>query len=238
MIKAIFFDLDGTLLPMDENKYTMYYFKLLCDKMSQYGLEGEKLQAAIWGGVKAMYKNDGSKSNEEVFFDYFKTIFGEESLSLKPVFDEFYRNEFKQTINCVGKNPWAREIISCAKANFSYVILSTNPIFPRVATIERMAFVDLNEDDFDFITTYENSCYTKPNPKYFLNILDKYNLKPNEVVLFGNNTLEDYMCATKIGIKTILVGENIIHNAGEPDDIDVIKLSELKDRLLSLKDSE
>ena len=101
-----------------------------------------------------------------------------------------------------------------------------------------MAFVDLNEDDFDFITTYENSCYTKPNPKYFLNILDKYNLKPNEVVLFGNNTLEDYMCATKIGIKTILVGENIIHNAGEPDDIDVIKLSELKDRLLSLKDSE
>lgn len=238
MIKAIFFDLDGTLLPMDENKFTMYYFKLLCDKMSNYGFEANALQSAIWGGVKAMYKNDGTKTNEEAFFDYFKTIFGEESIKLKPVFEEFYRNEFKQTINCVGKNPYSREIVDFARNNFSYVILSTNPIFPKVATIERMEFVNLKEDDFDFITTYENSSYTKPNPKYFLELLKKFSLKPEEVVLFGNNTLEDYACATSIGIKTIMVGENIIHSENESKDIEYIYLNELKDRLLSLKDSE
>lgn len=33
MIKAIFFDLDGTLLPMDEKEFTNLYFELLANKM-------------------------------------------------------------------------------------------------------------------------------------------------------------------------------------------------------------
>lgn len=34
MIDTILFDLDGTLLPMDQDAFTEYYFKLLAGKMA------------------------------------------------------------------------------------------------------------------------------------------------------------------------------------------------------------
>ena len=34
MLKAVLFDLDGTLLPMDQDKFVECYFGLLCKKMA------------------------------------------------------------------------------------------------------------------------------------------------------------------------------------------------------------
>ena len=46
-IKAILFDLDGTLLPMDQDLFTEGYFRLLAEKMAPYGYEPKKLIASI-----------------------------------------------------------------------------------------------------------------------------------------------------------------------------------------------
>ena len=35
--KAVLFDLDGTLLPMDQDAFTKGYFKLLAKKLSPHG---------------------------------------------------------------------------------------------------------------------------------------------------------------------------------------------------------
>ena len=50
MIKNIFFDLDGTLLPMDEEKFTKAYFSLLAKAVAPLGYESEKLINAVWKG--------------------------------------------------------------------------------------------------------------------------------------------------------------------------------------------
>ena len=42
MIKNILFDLDGTLLPMDMEKFTQGYFKRLVMKAAPHGYEPEK----------------------------------------------------------------------------------------------------------------------------------------------------------------------------------------------------
>lgn len=60
MLKAILFDLDGTLLPMDQDAFVNGYFKLLAKKMVPYGYEPEKLIKAIWQGTAAMIKNNGT----------------------------------------------------------------------------------------------------------------------------------------------------------------------------------
>ena len=39
MKKAILFDLDGTLLPMDQTEFTNGYFKLLAAKMAPHGYD-------------------------------------------------------------------------------------------------------------------------------------------------------------------------------------------------------
>lgn len=213
MLKAVFFDMDGTLLPIDEQDFVKAYFGLLCKKVAPLGYKPQKLIDCIFKGTYLMYKNNGEKSNEEVFWDYYLSVYGAEKRKDESVFDDFYRNEFKETKAFIKEeNPYARKIIDFCHRNVTKTILSTNPIFPRQGQITRLSFLGLEERDFDFITDYSNSSYCKPNPKYFAWLLEKYNLKPEEVILFGNNTLEDGDCASSIGIKTYLVKGHIIYN--------------------------
>ena len=71
MIKNILFDLDGTLLPMDMEKFTQGYFKRLVAKAAPRGYEPEKLIKSVWAGTAAMVKNNGGITNEEAFWNKF-----------------------------------------------------------------------------------------------------------------------------------------------------------------------
>lgn len=227
MLKAVFFDLDGTLLPMDENEFTNVYFHKLYEKVKDIGYNKDELIKTVWDGTKMMYKNDGSITNEEAFWDYFVKVYGSEKLKDKDIFDNFYLNEFKTTKNVCKDNPIAKDIVKYAKDKTGIVVLSTNPIFPYNGTITRMSFVGLKEEDFDFITAYENSNFTKPNPNYFKTLLDKFNLKGEEVILFGNNDIEDYMCAKMCGIDCYLVGDNLIIDKDKNINAPKIKMDEV-----------
>lgn len=229
MLKAIFFDLDGTLLPMNEGKFTKLYFYLISESVKEKGYEPQKLMDTIWQGTKLMYKNDGKMTNEEIFWKYFEKVYGKDHLQDKKYFDAFYLNEFKQVKNACGENPYANEIIAYAKEKVDKVILSTNPIFPKDGIKTRLAFLNLSEDDFDYITTYENSFHCKPNPEYFKDLLHKFSLKSDEVILFGNNDVEDYLCAKQVGIDCYLVGENLILHEDTKVEIPKIQMTEIKD---------
>ena len=67
--KAIFFDLDGTLLPMDLNEFVQTYFGLLAKRLPQY--DPKAVIAAVWQGTRAMTANDGTMTNEDRFWSVF-----------------------------------------------------------------------------------------------------------------------------------------------------------------------
>ena len=228
-IKAIFFDLDGTLLPMNEEKFTNLYFGLLTNKVSEYGYDKDLLIKTIYQGTKLMYQNNGPLTNENVFWNNFVKVYGIDKLKDKPLFDEFYNTDFLKTKDACLDNPYAREIIDYCKESGIDVYLTTNPIFPYHATINRMSFIGLKEDDFKLITAYNNSINCKPNPQYFIDILNKYNLDPSEVILFGNNILEDGYCSYKAGIKCYMVGDFIITNNDVNIEFEHINLNEVID---------
>ena len=77
MIKHVLFDLDGTLLPMDQNEFVKYYMPLLAKRFVKYGMEPKALIGTIWKGVEAMVLNDGSTTNEDAFWKCFEKIFNE-----------------------------------------------------------------------------------------------------------------------------------------------------------------
>ena len=90
------------------------------------------------------------------------------------------------------------------------VILATNPIFPSPAQDSRMSFVGLNRSDFDFVTSYENSNYAKPNPMYYSWLMDKFNLKAEECLMIGNDEREDAYAASSVGIDIYVVNDCLI----------------------------
>ncbi|MEE1186563.1 MAG: HAD family hydrolase [Acutalibacteraceae bacterium] len=210
MIKAILFDLDGTLLPMDQDKFANTYFSGLAKKALPYGYESDKLIKTIWEGTYAMVKNNSENSNETVFWNLFADKYGVNALKDKVIFDEFYENEFKSVKRVCGYNEKAKECVDTAKKSGFRVVLATNPIFPETATEERISWTGLNSCDFELYTTYENSCRCKPNPEYYKEILDKINLQASECLMVGNDVDED-MIAETLGIKVFLLTDCLIN---------------------------
>jgi FMN phosphatase YigB (HAD superfamily) len=188
---TILFDLDGTLLPMDQDQFTYTYFKELAVKLAPLGFDPKALAGNIWAGVAAMVKNDGSVPNEEAFWVEFSHIYGETVRNHIPVFEEFYANEFQKAQSVCGFSPESKKIVEKIKKAGCKVVLATNPIFPAIATQSRIRWAGLEPEDFLLYTTYENSSFCKPNPKYYEEIVTKLGLDPKTCLMVGNDVTED-----------------------------------------------
>ena len=79
-ITTVLFDLDGTLLPMDQDVFVKDYFGRIAAKVAPAGYDPKQLIDTIWCGTAAMVKNDGSKTNEEAFWDYAVSVYGDKIL--------------------------------------------------------------------------------------------------------------------------------------------------------------
>lgn len=210
-LTTILFDLDGTLLPMDNDSFTKGYFKLLASKMSTYGYKPEQLVDAVWAGTAAMVRNNGSQSNETVFWDKFSEIYSKEkTLKDKAIFEDFYAKDFGAAKTLCGYNKKAEKTIQKVKELGYRVALATNPIFPKIATESRIRWAGLSPEDFELCTTYENTCYCKPNPEYYRDIAERLGVQPEECLMVGNDVTED-MIAETVGMKVFLLSNCLIN---------------------------
>lgn len=214
MLKAVLFDLDGTLLPMDQDIFIKTYFGGISKHLIQYGYEPEKLINGIWSATNSVIKNDGKLSNEEMFWSKFSELYDRDVRADEPYFEEFYVKHFDKIREVCGSNEKSRSTVAKIREMGLVTALATNPVFPRIATEKRMAWVDLLPEDFALFTTYENSHYCKPNPKYYLEIAEKLGLSPEGCLMVGNDISED-MVAKDIGMKVFLLPMCLINKEGK-----------------------
>lgn len=210
MITTVFFDLDGTLLPMDQEVFLEAYMGSLAAKMAPHGYEPTRLIKSIWTGTGAMVMNDGAKRNDERFWETFSGVYGRDVRVDEPLFQEFYKNEFQNVAKACGFDIRAAQTIQEIKKMGKDLVLATNPLFPAIATHSRARWAGLDPDDFAYITTYENSFHCKPNPDYYREILDKLALQPEECLMVGNDVTED-MVARNLGMKVFLLTDCLIN---------------------------
>ncbi len=220
MLKAILFDLDGTLLPMDIDTFTHGYFRGLAKKAAPLGYEPKKLVDGIWYGTGAMVRNDGHCTNEEAFWEAFSAFYGRDARADSPVFDEFYGNEFREAVVFASPNPEkAQQAVRLARSKAQKVILATNPIFPASGVRTRLGWLGLSFADFDDVTSYETSHYCKPNPDYFREILTAHSLAPEACCMIGNDVQEDVEPAAALGMSSFLVTDCVINRAPTLPDV-------------------
>ena len=210
---TVLFDLDGTLLPMDQELFMKAYFGGLSKRLAPYGYEPKSLIDAIWTGTRAMVKNDGKENNETVFWKAFADIFGERVYGDLSKFEDYYVHDFDGVAKSCGFAPEAREIVDHLKVRGMRVVLATNPLFPSIATEKRIAWAGLDPKDFEFFTTYENSCHCKPNLDYYRDILRTIGVSAEECLMVGNDVDED-MVAQELGMKVFLLTDCLINKSG------------------------
>lgn len=211
-IKAVLFDLDGTLLPMNQDKFIKKYFSEITAFLVENGeYDPSVLTGTILKGIEAMIRNDGTKTNESAFWQTFVCAYGEEKKTKDyPLFERFYEERFINTKTECWFSEKSKEIVDYLKKQSVKVVLATNPVFPCVATNARIAWAGLKLDDFELVTTYENIGYCKPNPQYYIDIAKRIGVEPAECLMVGNDTSDD-LSAKRAGMDVFILTDCLIN---------------------------
>ncbi len=199
---------------MDNDEFTRGYFKLLAAKLAPLGYEPEELVNAIWDGTAAMVKNDGSRTNEEAFWNRFVAVIGERGLRDRPVFEDFYMNDFQKARTFCGFNEKAKQVVELVRSRGMIPALATNPIFPHYATENRIRWAGMEPEDFALVTTYEDSVHCKPNPEYYRDVTATLGVDASECAMVGNDA-DDDMVAETLGMRVFLLTDFLINHSGK-----------------------
>lgn len=202
-IKAVLFDLDGTLIFHDQSLFLSEYFKSISAFVKTRGLDSERFINSTTAATMLVLNNDGSSLHKDLFWREFFKAYGKSELTADEIIsvsDEYYLTEFKALRQIATANPNAKRAVDLAHKNGRKVVLATNPVFPMTAQLERLSWSGLCESDFDLITSYENSSFCKPNPEYYFEICRKIGVAPENAFMIGNDEREDMKGSSEAGL--------------------------------------
>jgi FMN phosphatase YigB (HAD superfamily) len=180
-----------------------------------------------------MLKNDGRALNSDVFYGTIKNMSGLGADKLLPHMEAFYSNQFKRVRACTRAERKIALVIDELKQKGYRLIIATNPLFPRIATDQRIAWAGLSPDDFEYVSYYDNSSWCKPSLGFYTEILEKLSLDASECYIIGNDVVED-MSAVALGFKGFLVLDHVIGDIERAPECDRGNYSELLDFARSL----
>jgi FMN phosphatase YigB (HAD superfamily) len=201
-VRAILFDLDGTLLHNDMDEFLPPYFELLTARFAHL-FPPEAFMAHLLSATEHMLANDGRRTNEQVFADAFYPAIGRRPEDLEPIFHGFYANDFPKLKAYTRTKPEARRVVQQAFDLGCNVVVATNPVFPALAVEHRLQWAGIADLPFDLVTSFENSCATKPNLLYFEGILETLGHRPEVALVVGDEDMD--MVAGNLGCRTFLV---------------------------------
>jgi FMN phosphatase YigB (HAD superfamily) len=207
MIKAVLFDLDDTLLGNEVDTFMKQYFALLGDYARPY-LDRQQFLACLVQSTRATIANvDPALSNADVFWATFEALTQLRRAEMEPFFVGFYEREFPRLRSATRVRPEAEPLVSRAFEAGLQVVIATNPLFPRTAIEQRLAWAGVPVDRYPYalVTTYENMHAAKPQPAYYREILDTLDVEPGEAIMVGDDWGNDIVPAAGLGLATYWV---------------------------------
>ncbi|MBS1958192.1 MAG: HAD family hydrolase [Bdellovibrionales bacterium] len=200
--KHLLMDLDGTLIHSGNFLVHLEFIGRILPLMKQH-----RGWRAAWSSLKqgqdALKLKSKEKTNHERLIDIF-----EKNLSLprekaeKHLFDSLLK-VFPKLESHFGKIPGAAKFIEWARDHYT-LTLATNPVWPVELAHMRMRWGGIDPDYFNSITTSDRMHACKPDPEYYLEILEQEKFQARDCLLIGNERKMD-LPATKAGIAVFLI---------------------------------
>lgn len=214
---TVLFDLDGTLLPINGEAFEAIYFKGL----SSYFLdkyEPKEFIKLIWTATKAMVIDTSSKTNEEAFMEALQSLVKEDITWMQERFNQFYLNEFDQIKIAVTPNQFIQKAVKLLKEKGYRLVIATNPMFPKIAIEKRIEWTGCDRNDFEYVTSFEENHYCKPQLKFYEEVLNDLKLEASQCLMVGNDMNED-MIVSNLNMSTYLITNHVIQNTIVPDSV-------------------
>ncbi|WP_053363854.1 HAD family hydrolase [Bacillus sp. FJAT-27251] len=231
MIKAIFFDLDDTLLW--DQKSVKTAFETTCKLAEErYGVDAAKLEEHVRSEAAALYSSyDIFPFTQMIGINPFEGLWGnflddhEEFRKMKEIVPAYRQDAWRAGLKKMGvdEQQFARELAETfpmerRKAPFVYeetfeilddlqgkyqLLLLTNGSPDLQKT--KLEITSELVPYFDQIVISGDYGKGKPDPGIFEHALTLMNLKPEEVLMVGDNLMTDILGANRAGIKSVWI---------------------------------
>jgi HAD superfamily hydrolase (TIGR01549 family) len=184
------------------DRFLPAYFALLEKRLS--GFIGEQpLRQLMFRSVQVMQtKADPTLTNLAAFMADFAQRLGVPIEALQPTIEEFYRDDYPHLQQHTLSRPEAKGVITYLLDQGHQVVIATNPLFPTTAIMQRISWAGVHDFSYALITTMENSHFCKPDPRYYLEILDKVGAAPETTWMAGDDLENDILPARSLRLKT------------------------------------
>ena len=204
MIKAILFDLEGTLLSFDTGNFLRNYLGLLAPRFANI-LPPDKFSKQLMKSLEAAQRESGPEQTIITsFYEDLSKATGQSAQSLRPVFEEFYEADFPALQYFVQAVPQGVRIVSHALQRGFLTGAASNFDLPLAAMLEYLSWVGFKKKQFKVISSMDNFHYFKPQREYFREFAENLGIKPENCLLVSSRP-QDLACR-KTGMKAFFIG--------------------------------
>ncbi|PGT84832.1 HAD family hydrolase [Bacillus sp. AFS040349] len=253
MIKAIFFDLDDTLLW--DQKSVKEAFSATCQLAEQkYGIDSEKLEEAVRNEARELYS-----SYETYDFTQMIGINPFEGLWGNFLDDEENFRKMKEIVPTYRKEAWTRGLKACGiddpdygatlaeefpaqRRKKPFVYDESFQVLDKLKESYRLLLLTNGSPDLqntkleitpELVPYFEQIIISgafgrgKPDPTIFEHALEKVNLSKDDAIMVGDNLMTDILGASRVGMKSVWINRhNKERNEVQPD-FEITHLEEL-----------
>ena len=212
-VKAVLFDLDGTLVHVDMQAFIPAYLRRLTARLENFAapnLIAKVLRQLVF---EMLSSTEGVRTMEQHLLDGLDEKCNIPAEGYVAALEEFLSEDLPELQSLVTGHPLARDLVEACVERDWVPVLATNPIFPRAAVEARLAWAGLDDLPFALVTTYENARYCKPQHGYFRDVMSTLELAPEACLMVGNDTEQD-LSAGDLGVQTCLLTPWRIDRAG------------------------
>jgi FMN phosphatase YigB (HAD superfamily) len=212
-IRAVLFDLDGTLLQVEMESFIPAYIAQVGRHFAPQ-VAAEPFQRVFRSAIRALLTAEtGDCSNQDRFLDILEHDLQLPAERVAAGLEAFYQDGLADLAGLIRPLPLARNILArCFKRDLK-VVIATNPVFPRPVVDARLRWGGIADFPFELVTTLENCRFCKPQPGFFEDLLRTLGLTPEACLMVGNDTGHD-LASRQIGIPTFLVDTWLVDRCG------------------------
>lgn len=209
MRDTFLFDLDGTLLPMDFDKFMELYFYNL-GKFFHGKIDPKKLAESVMKATGYMIMTKNNQTNEEKFMEFFGSLIEGDLEEYKEGFRLFYDSLFEDVRPSTYQSEYMIKSVQLLKDKGYEVVVATNPLFPIQANYHRIRWAGFDKSDFSYISSFEENKFCKPHIEYYQEVLNAINKTPENCYMVGND-IHDDLPAQMLGIPTYIIKDCMLN---------------------------
>ncbi|MBE3590319.1 MAG: HAD family hydrolase [Firmicutes bacterium] len=215
-VRAVFFDLDGTLVETTAAFYRRY-FELLAAEFP--GGRGAELVQAVMAATEEV-RREGERAEPvgERILQGMARRMAMEVGTLSRFFDRFYATVFSSLAGTVHPIPGVARLLDAARGLGVPLGVASDPVFPKDVILQRLRWGGLDPAWFELTLGAEAARALKPARAYFLQLAEIAGVSPEACAFLGNDPDHDG-AARAAGMRVFLLrgaAHAVTHrNAGE-----------------------